>query len=125
MALKDTLVSVYKSPAVRKAAVALVLAILAALGINLTTGCASLTPAQARALESHECYVEALEPKLGPLAEDALAAIFAGGNVAMVLRAHALSVEDAASTLTRFQACLDEATGDKPAEATPVSYQQL
>jgi len=52
MAFKDSVLKVVKSPAVRKAVVSLVLAIAAALGVSLGTGCAGVQlPARAAQAE--------------------------------------------------------------------------
>lgn len=55
--MKDIVLKLYKSPAVRRAFLALVLAILAALGVDLSAGCAAAPglPGPRRAL----CYAQA------------------------------------------------------------------
>ncbi len=56
--MKELLLKIYRNPSVRKAVLALLLAIAAAAGLNLGTGCASLAPSipgPARAL----CYANA------------------------------------------------------------------
>lgn len=42
--MKEFLLKIYRNPAVRKAVLALVLAIAAAAGLNLSSGCAALAP---------------------------------------------------------------------------------
>jgi hypothetical protein len=105
MAVKDKLVAVVKNPAVRKTAVAFVMAILAALGISLGTGCASLTPAQERALQKHRCYVAALKPALGDLSQDVLRAALAGGDLVGILKSHDLEPSEVFDTIQRVKAC--------------------
>lgn len=64
--MREALLKVVRSPAVRKAALTLVLAILAALGVSLGQGCVPLTPAQQAQADLFECRVRALEPSCEP-----------------------------------------------------------
>lgn len=64
---------IINSPAVRKAAIGLVITILAALGYNLT-GCSSfgqLNPKAQRAVDTFECYVATLSPYVGEVCDTA------------------------------------------------------
>jgi hypothetical protein len=100
---------VVRNPIVRKAFVGLVMAILAALGIVVGTGCASLSPAQQRALQAHSCYLNALEPALGELSEPVLAALLAGGNPVQALAVHGLSQREIVAVLQAFSDCAVQA----------------
>lgn len=55
--MKETLLKIYRNPGVRKAVLALVLAILAALGVT-QSGCAALKPALPSA-DRALCYADA------------------------------------------------------------------
>lgn len=83
-----------------------------ALGLGVAVACAiapsPLNPVQQRAMDAHACYLKALEPVLGPLSEDVLRSVLAGGNAAAILAAHRLSTGDILATATRWRVC-DEA----------------
>lgn len=107
--VSELLTRVVGNAAVRKAFVALVMAVLTALGVSYAAGCApfasSLSPAQQRALDAHKCYVAALEPAVGELAPEVLKALLVGGDPVKALLVHNLSVEEALAALHRLSAC--------------------
>jgi hypothetical protein len=92
-------------------------------------GCALLapskSPAQVAAAEARTCYLSALKPILGDVAEPALAAIMAGGSPVQILRAHRVSFDDIAKTAERFSACAGEDTPPADAELSPESSPSL
>lgn len=103
---------------VRAAAVALAMAIAAYFGI----GCASLSPAQQRALQAHQCYIAALEPALGELAVPVLQALLAGGNPVQALAVHGLSEREIVATLQAFSDCAVQASvAPRPVDLDPAS----
>lgn len=79
-------------------------------------GCALLSPVKSPASDARMCYLAALEPVLGDVAEPALAAIMAGGDPIKILRAHRVSFDDIAKTAERFAVCAGEET---PPESSP------
>ncbi len=81
----------------------------------------ALSPAQERAMAAHECYVAALEPALGPLTEDVLRSVLAGGNFVAILAAHRLSPADILATATRWRACDQAQVADPPALPPPAA----
>lgn len=91
-----------------------------ALGLGIAVACAvspsAKNPAQERALAAHVCYLGALEPVLGELAEPVLQAILAGGNPVTILVAHRLSSADVLATATRWRACDEAQVSDPPLE---------
>jgi hypothetical protein len=77
------LVKLVSNPGVRKAVVALVLAVLAAYGISFSSGCsrAALPPAAAKALAVYECQRDVLESVVPrAVAEDLVMAARAGNG---------------------------------------------
>lgn len=90
------------------------------LGLGIAVACAvepaPLSPVQQRAMDAHTCYVKALEPALGPLTEDVLRAILAGGSPVAILTAHRLSPADVLATATRWRACDEAQLSDPPLE---------
>jgi hypothetical protein len=114
--MKDLALRVFRNPAVRKSLAALVLAVLAAAGISLSTGCgASLPPAVAKAQATLECQLAALETVV-PLsvAEDLVMAIRAGNHEYAVrqLLGLGLTVEDVKGAADAFNACAGEPEAD-------------
>lgn len=81
--MKDAVLRILANPAVRKAFLALVLAVAAAAGVSFGSGCGrnALPPAAAKALATYECQVGVLEGVV-PLAvaEDLVMAARAGNG---------------------------------------------
>ena len=98
--------SVVTNPGVRKAALALLVAILGALGYHFTSGCAPMTPAQQVRYDRIKCEIHALEP--AALADaDALVQEFEDGKIsADELFKDAQLVQEALHEVKdAFQAC--------------------
>jgi hypothetical protein len=114
--MKEFLLKIVRNPGVRKAAVALVVAVLAALGVSLGTGCASFgtfkpeaLSAADRARAAIECRVEVLEPYLGDEAERWVLEIAAGRvDPIRMLSNLDLSVRDIIQIAEGFNACSPE-----------------
>lgn len=85
-------------------------------------GCALLSPVESPASDARACYLAALEPAVGDVAEPVLAAIMAGGDPIKILRAHRVSFDDIAAVAAAFNACAGEEP--PPAELSP-SLQDL
>lgn len=82
---------------------AILLAVLCLAGCS---GCsATLTPKQLAFIEAHECYFAAIEPVAGPLAEEILASVLAGGGLNGILRVHGVSEEAGRAVIEAFNAC--------------------
>lgn len=112
--MNDKIKAVLASPSVRKAAFALVVAVLAALGVTLGSGCAPLTPAQRAKLDLFECRVAALEPSCGAVFDTAqlVRDVYAGNaDLGAVFGALRLSEAEARAAVDRLNAC----SGDLPA----------
>jgi hypothetical protein len=111
--MKETLLKIVNNPGVRKAALALILAVLAALGITGLSGCASFgtfkpeaLSAADRARAAIECRVEVLEPYLGDEAERWVLEIAAGRvDPIRMLSNLDLSVRDIVQIAEGFNAC--------------------
>ena len=104
------LVKLVSNPGVRKAAVALVLAVLAAYGISFSAGCsrAALPPAAARALAVYECQRDVLESVVPrAVAEDLVMAARAGNGqyVLQQLLGLGLTPEVIEQTADAFHEC--------------------
>lgn len=78
----------------------------------------SLNPAQQKAIEAHECYAAALEPAVGPLTDDILRAVLAGGNLIEILRGHRLTLVDILAAAARWRACDEPVQLEPPAESS-------
>lgn len=90
MPVSEKIKNVAANPAVKKAAAALLLAVLAALGISLSSGCASLgnVDAQRARVDKFKCRVAALAPLTDPVldTEQLVQDLYAGkANLAAVL----------------------------------------
>jgi hypothetical protein len=99
---------VVSNPTVQKSACALLLAILAALGLSLNSGCHSLTPAQEARLDKLDCQARALEPLVSPAldAAELVRDLYAGkADLADVLANVGASREDVKALLDRLRAC--------------------
>lgn len=108
----DLLRKIIASPAVRKALVALVLAVAAAAGFSLGSGCSAASyvpPAVAKARAVLECQVAAFTSVV-PLAvaEDVVMALRAGNHEYAVrqLLALGLTLEDVRQVADQFNACV-------------------
>lgn len=128
--MKDTLLKIVNNPGVRKAALALVLAVLAALGISFGTGCASFgtfkpeaLSAADRARAAIECRVDVLEPYLGDEAERLVIDIAANrvDPIQLLLNLD-LSIRDIVDIAEKFNACSGPAPEPAPA---PVPATQI
>jgi hypothetical protein len=125
--MKDVLLRVVSSPAVRKTFYALILAVLAALGISLGTGCGaavSVPPAVAKAQALLACQIAALETVV-PLsvAEDVAMAVRAGNHEYAVrqLLGLGLTPEAIKAAADAFNACAEpEPAPEVDASAPPV-----
>lgn len=116
----DLLRKIVASPTVRKALVGLVLAVLAAAGVSLGTGCgaASLPPAVAKAQARLECQLAALETVVPrDVALDLAKAVRAGQTEYVVQQLLGLGVTPAAirAAADAFNACSAQ---DAPAAPT-------
>ena len=106
--MNDKIKAVLASPAVRKAALTLVLAVLAALGVSFSSGCVPLTPAQQAQVDLFECRVEALEPSCGAVLDtsELVRDLYAGrvdlGRVLSVLK---VTQAEADAIAERLNAC--------------------
>lgn len=107
--MKDVLLRVARNPAVRKALVALVLALLAAFGVNLAgCGSASLPPAVTAAQARLECQLAALERVVPREVAIDLAKAARAGNgryVVEQLLGLGVTVEDITRASDEFHAC--------------------
>jgi hypothetical protein len=128
--MKETLLKIVNNPAVRKAFVALIVAVLAALGITGLSGCASFgtfkpgaLSAADRARAAIECRVDVLEPYLGDEAERLVVDIAANrvDPIQLLLNLD-LSVRDIVDIAEKFNAC----SGPEPEPApAPVPATQI
>jgi hypothetical protein len=86
--MKDALLRLARNPAVRKALVALVVAIAAAFGISSGTGCggASLPSAVTAKVAELECQIAAIETVVPRAAAEDLAMAARAGNVEYVIK---------------------------------------
>lgn len=122
--MKDVLLRVVSSPAVRKTFYALVLAVLAALGFSLGAGCGapSVPPAVAKAHALLACQIAALETVV-PLsaAEDLVMAIRSGNHEYAVrqLLDLGLTPEAIKGAADAFNACAEEPAVDAGVPALP------
>lgn len=117
--MKDLLLKVVTNPGVRRAALGLVLAVLAALGVSLGTGCAALQGAASAADQVRagvECRVAVLEPYLGDQAERVVLDIAAGrvDPVALLLNLD-VTPRDLVQIARDFNACSPAAPPPPPA----------
>lgn len=128
--MKDTLLKIVNNPGVRKAALALVLAVLAALGISFGTCCASfgtfkseVLSAADRARAAIECRADVLEPYLGDEAERLVVDIAANrvDPIQLLLNLD-LSVRDIVDIAEKLNACSGPAPEPAPA---PVPATQI
>jgi hypothetical protein len=112
--MKDLLLKVIRNPGVRKAAIGLVLAIAAALGLGFGQGCASLgtfTPDaqdaidQAKALVA--CHADVLKPYVGAQAETLVRSALKGDAIDLpaALDGLDLSVRDVLDIKAGTDAC--------------------
>lgn len=118
--MKALLLKVVTNPGVRKAALALVLAVLAALGVGFGTGCAALQGAASTAdsvRAAVECRVAVLEPYLGDEAERVVLDIAAGrvDPVALLLNLN-VTPKDIIKLAQDFRACAPDAPAPPAAE---------
>lgn len=110
------------NPGVRKAAVALVLAILAAYGISFGSGCSrsALPPAAAKALAVYECQLDVLEAVVPRSAAEDLVMAARAGNGQYVLQqllGLGLTLDVIERAATDFHKCAG------PQESPPVVIQ--
>lgn len=109
--MKEKLLALVASPAVRKSFVALVLAVLGALGVSYSTGCAMLKSgpeAQRARVDLFKCQVAAVEPLTdGVLDSEALVLdLYAGkADLGKVLANLNASEAEVAALLARLHAC--------------------
>lgn len=101
---------VVSNPQVKKAAAALLLAVLAALGLSLSSGCASLqnVPAQRARVDKFECQAAALAPLTDPLfdTEQLLLDLYAGkADLGQVLGSLDATQAEVKGLLDRLSAC--------------------
>lgn len=99
---------VVSNPQVQKAGCALLLAVLAALGLVLNSGCHALTPAQEARLDKLDCQARALEPLVSPAldAAELVRDLYAGkADLAAVLANVGASREDVKALFARLKAC--------------------
>ena len=130
--MKEFLLKIVRNPGVRKAAVALLLAIAAAAGLSFSTGCASFGTFKPEALSAAdkvraavECRVDVLEPYLGDQAEQWVLEIAAGRVDPIRMLANLdLSVSDIVKIATDFNACSASESASEPAPA-PASLVRL
>lgn len=118
--LKSLALKIAKSPAVRKAAIGLAVAIAAALGLG-NLGCHDLTPKQQAQLDKFECQVEALKLIVEPAldAADLLKDLYAGkAQLGAVLGALGAQEPEVRELVARLRACDPPA----PLEAEPASW---
>jgi regulator of protease activity HflC (stomatin/prohibitin superfamily) len=111
MDLKALALRVALNPGVRKAAFALVVAVLAALGISLGSGCHQLTPAQEAKALRFACEVEALTPVVGPAIDvyRVIHDLYTGaGDLGTLMRMLDLSEAEAKALVDRLNACVPE-----------------
>lgn len=110
--MKDALVRVINNPTVRKAAIGLVLALLAAFGVNIAgCGSAGIPPAVSAAQVRLECQLAALETIVPrEVAVDLARAARAGNSQYVVeqLLAMGVTVEDISRAADAFRACSAE-----------------
>lgn len=126
--MKELALKIVRNPGVRKAALALVLAVLAALGITGLSGCASFgqyTPqAQAtidRVRAAIECRADVLEPYLGESAETWVLEIAAGRVDPIQMLANLdLSIPEIIAIAEQFDACSPAEPEPAPAPATRI-----
>jgi hypothetical protein len=114
--MKVLFLKLFRDPTVRRAALALALAVGAALGLN-AMGCASLTPAQQKRVDLFVCRAAALEPVVGEVldAEELLRKIYAGE----ASLSSALGTLDATpAEIAKIRAALAECDGEAPPGAT-------
>lgn len=107
------LAKLVSNPGVRKAAVALALAVLAAYGISFSSGCsrAALPPAAAKALAVYECQRDVLESVVPrAVAEDLVMAARAGNGqyVIQQLLGLGLTLEAIEQAADAFRQCSGE-----------------
>lgn len=124
MSVKSAALAVAKSPAVRKAALALGAAILAALGFSQFGCSAQLTPKQQARLEKFECQVAAVAPIVEPLydAADLVLKLRSGeASLAQVLRTLEAGEPEVRALFERLDACQDEPEPE-PAALTPAAW---
>lgn len=108
--MKDVLLRVIGNATVRKALVGLILAVLAAAGVSLGTGCgsAALPPAVAQAQARLECQLAALETVVPREVAIDLAKAARAGNgryVVEQLLGLGVSVESIRAASDAFHAC--------------------
>jgi hypothetical protein len=121
--MKALLLSIVKSPAVRKAAVALAVAIATALGFS-QFGCKDLTPKQQARLDRFECQVAAVAPIVEPLydaAELVLKLRSGEASLSQVLQSLEAGEPEVRALIARLDACSD-APEIEPAALTPASW---
>jgi hypothetical protein len=115
--MNDKIKAVFASPAVRKAVLSLVLAVLAALGVSYGTGCTQLTPAQQARVDLFECRVKALEPVVGSVfdASDLVREMYAGHvNLGSVLGTLKVTQAEADAIVESFNACDPQLPAGQP-----------
>ena len=113
--MKEFLLKIVRNPGVRKAAVALLLAIAAAAGLSFSTGCASFGAFKPEALSAAEkvragveCRVAVLEPYLGDEAERVIVDAAAGQlDLVETLINLDMTPKDMIALARDFNACSD------------------
>jgi len=128
--MKEKLVSVVKSPAVRKSACALLLAILSAFGYS-QFGCTSsgqLTPKVAAALEVFECQLNGVKGFLpqAALAEEVVNAVRSKNYEYAVktMTAIGMDMEAIKALAESFDACSAESPASEPEPPAPAGVIQ-
>lgn len=122
MKIPASVVAVAKNPAVRKAALALVLAVAAALGISFSTGCHSLTPAQQARVDKFECQARAIAPLTLPAldAEKLLVDLYEGkADLGTVIANTGATEAEVKAALAALRACT---TAELPEREPPAEY---
>lgn len=111
--LKEKLLLVVKSPAVRKAALALLLAALTAAGLSLP-GCGVFS-AKSPALDVFECRARVLAPYVADAAPQVVAAVHAGDlNPVALLLSLGLTPEEIVSIARAYSECAPPAVPVQP-----------
>ena len=121
--LKNIALKIAKSPAVRKALLALLAAIAAAAGFS-QLGCHDLTPKQQARLDKFECQVAALAPLVEPVHDSyQLVRDLREGKASLrqVLATLEAGEPEVKALLARLDAC-DGEPESEPAVLTPASW---
>lgn len=121
--LKNIALAIVKSPAVRKALLALLAAAAGAAGLS-QLGCHDLTPKQQARLEKFECQVAAVAPIVEPIydAADLVLKLRSGeASLGQVLATLEAGEPEVKALFARLEACND-APEAEPAALTPASW---